>query len=52
MKLLTVREVAETLRVRENSVYRWINQGRMKQIKVGRSVRIDEKELERFVKAK
>lgn len=52
MKLLTVREVADTLKVNLMTVYRWIREGRIEQIKIGRSVRIDEKELERFVKAK
>jgi len=48
-KLLTIKEVAEYLRVSERSVLRYIEAGRLKAIKVG-WWRIKEKELEKFLK--
>jgi len=48
-KLFTVREVAELLKVNIMTIYRWIKEGKIKQTKIGRSVRIDESELNKFI---
>ena len=42
---LTIREVAERLKVSQRTVRRWINQGYLHVIKLGRTVRIDEEIL-------
>jgi excisionase family DNA binding protein len=46
-KLLTIKEVANYLRVSERSVLRYIEAGRLKAIKVG-YWRVREKDLENF----
>ena len=42
---LTIREVAERLKVSERTVRRWIDQGYLQVIRLGRTVRIDEESL-------
>jgi len=42
---LTIREVAERLKVSQRTVRRWIDQGYLQVIKLGRTVRIDEESL-------
>ena len=39
---LTIREAAERLKVSQRTVRRWIDQGYLQVIKLGRTVRIDE----------
>jgi excisionase family DNA binding protein len=50
-QLLTVVEVAATLKVSERTLYRWIKWGELPVRRLGRSIRIDRKELDRFVAA-
>ncbi len=47
-KLLTLKEVAEILRVSERSVTRYIESGRLKASKIGQW-RISEKDLQKFI---
>jgi len=47
-KLLTIKEVAEYLRVSERSVLRYIEAGRLKAIKVG-WWRVKESDLKKFL---
>jgi len=47
-KLLTIKEVANYLRVSERSVLRYIEAGRLKAVKVG-NWRIREEDLENFM---
>lgn len=47
-KLLTIKEVANYLRVSERSVLRYIEAGRLKAIKVG-YWRVKEKDLNKFL---
>jgi len=44
----TVREVAEIFSVCEMTVRRWIYSGKLKAVKVGRTVRIQESEIEKI----
>ena len=46
---LTVREVAERLRVTRQAIYNWITEGRLKAIKVGKSVRVSRSSIEAFI---
>jgi len=48
-KLLTLKEVAERLRVSERSVFRYIHSGKLKASKIG-YWRIAEKDLQAFLK--
>ncbi len=47
-KLLTLKEVAETLRVSERSVFRYIHSGKLKATKIG-YWRIAQKDLGKFL---
>ena len=47
-KLLTIKEVAEILRVSERSVNRYIESGKLKASKIGQW-RISKKDLEEFL---
>ena len=49
MRFLTVADVASLLRVRRETVYQWIKDGKIASIHLGRSVRISEDELQRFI---
>jgi len=48
--LLTVEEVSHRLRVHYNTVYRWIDKGKLKALKAGQKYRITEADLEEFLK--
>lgn len=47
-RLLTVREVADAMRVSHMTVYRLIKSGELPAIRVGRNFRIRESELDRY----
>jgi excisionase family DNA binding protein len=47
--LLTVTEVAETMRVSNMTVYRLIKSGQLAAIRVGKSYRIREGDVDRFL---
>jgi excisionase family DNA binding protein len=50
-RLLTVREVAETMRVSNMTVYRLIRAGELPAIRVGKHFRIREHELAEYLDA-
>jgi excisionase family DNA binding protein len=47
--VLTVKDVAEKLKVHPQSVYRWIYAGKLEAIKIHGVLRIEEKAYERFI---
>jgi excisionase family DNA binding protein len=49
MRFLTVSEVAKTLRVSSMTVYRLVNSGQLDAVRVGRSYRIRESDLQRYL---
>jgi len=51
-KLLTLKEVCERLRLHENTVREYIKEGKITAIKFDRVWRVDEKDLERFIKTR
>jgi len=51
MKLYTIKQVSEMFQVSEQSVRRWIKNGKLKAIKIG-YIRISEEELNSFIKPK
>lgn len=50
MRFLTVAEIAELLRVRQETVYRWIKDRELAAIHLGRTVRISEADFDAFIK--
>jgi excisionase family DNA binding protein len=48
-RLLTVRDVAELLAIREGTVRLWLAQRRLPKVKCGRAVRIPSNAIERFI---
>jgi len=49
-EILTVREVAEYLKLSRTTIWRWCNEGRLQAFKVGRGWRIHQSELERITR--
>lgn len=49
MKMHSIKDVAKMLSVSTKTVYRLINQGKLAMVKIGRSTRIDEAELDNFL---
>ena len=47
---LTVAEVASMLRVSNMTVYRLVNSGAMKAVRIGKSYRIEETEVDRYLR--
>jgi excisionase family DNA binding protein len=52
MKLLTVKELAEILNVKEKTLYQWTELGQIPCIKLNRTLRFDEDDIEAWVKSK
>ena len=48
-RYLTVREVAETLRVSNMTVYRLINSGDLRAVRVGKSFRLLDDDVNRYL---
>jgi excisionase family DNA binding protein len=51
-KLLTLREVCERLRLHENTVREYINEGKIPAIKFDRVLRVEEEDLEEFLRTR
>jgi len=49
-EILTVREVADYLKLSRTTVWRWCNRGRLPAFKVGRGWRIHREEVEKIVR--
>jgi len=49
-EILTVREIAEYLKLSRTTIWRWCNEGKLKAFKVGRGWRIHRSELERITR--
>lgn len=49
--LQTVAEVAEQLKVHEKTLRRWIAEGRIPVVRIGRLVRISRDDLEAFLRS-
>jgi excisionase family DNA binding protein len=47
-EILTVREVAEYLKLSRTTVWRWFKEGKLQAFKLGRSWRVRRSELERI----
>lgn len=49
MQLMTVSEVSEVLKVRKETVYGWIKQGKLACIRLDKLIRVDERDLADFI---
>ena len=47
-EILTVREVAEYLKLSRTTIWRWVKEGKLQAFKLGRSWRVRRSELERI----
>ncbi len=47
-EILTVREVAEYLKLSRTTIWRWCNEGKLRAFKVGRGWRIHRSEIEKI----
>jgi excisionase family DNA binding protein len=50
-KFYTIKQVAEMLSVHRTTVYDWMNAGRLAYVQVGERRRIQQSDLETFIKA-
>jgi excisionase family DNA binding protein len=50
MKLLTIQDAAQVLSISPWTVRSFIRQGKLRPIRVGRLVRLEDRELEQFVR--
>ena len=50
MGLLTVEEVAEMVKIKPEIIRRWLRDGTLTGIKLGRVWRVDERDLEEFIR--
>ena len=51
-KFYTIEQVAEMLQVVYLTVYRWIQDGKLKAVKAGKQYRIRQSDLDKFLEAK
>jgi excisionase family DNA binding protein len=51
-KLYTIPEVAEIIKCSRRGVEEWIKSGKLKHVKIGRLIRIKEKDLQNFIDGK
>ncbi len=49
MKLYTIPEVSEILKVTRDTIYRWMRAGELKTVKIGSTRRVLASDLEEFV---
>ena len=51
-RLLTLKEVCDRLRLHENTVREYINEGKIPAIKFDRVLRVEEEDLEEFLRTR
>ena len=52
IKMYTLQEVADMLRVSRQSVYNWKNEKSLRTVKVGREYRVTEEDLQKFIESR
>ena len=50
MELFTVEEVADMLKCDVETVRRWLREGQLQGVKLGRAWRVQKKDLDQFIK--
>ena len=48
-QLMSVEELADYLKLQKQTIYNWLNQGKISGIKIGRVWRFDKKEVENWL---
>ena len=51
-RLINIDELAEYLRLQKQTIYNWLNQGKISGIKVGGVWRFDQKEIDDWLKSR
>jgi len=46
--MLTVKEFAEKFHITKMTAYRWIKKGRVRVVKIGKTIRIEQSEVDRM----
>jgi len=49
MKFYTIKEVADMLRVHERTIHNWILSGKLEVIKIKKTIRISEEQLNKLI---
>lgn len=49
VKMLSVKETADLFGVTKRTIFRWIKSGKIKSVKIGRTVRIKKSEIYRVI---
>jgi excisionase family DNA binding protein len=49
--LLTAQELAEILKVNEQTIYRWAREGKLPRVKIGSSIRFDREQVRSWLEA-
>ena len=52
MKLLNITQLSEMINVKRKTIYDWVHKGQIPNVKIGRLVRFDLNEIERWIKGK
>lgn len=50
-KLLNIKEAAEYLGISANTLYQWVNQRKIKYIKIGRLLKFFKQDLDEFIES-
>jgi len=50
--MLTIKQISERLGLHENTIRRYISEGKIPIVKFDRAVRVEEKDLEKFIKVR
>lgn len=50
MKLMTIEQLSELISVKKKTIYDWTHRGTIPCVKVGRLLRFDPNEIERWIK--
>jgi len=51
-ELLTVQEVSDILKVKLTTVRKWIRQGKIQGVKLGKSWRVEQEDLQQFIQSR
>ena len=52
MKLLNIQQLSEAMNVKKKTIYDWTHKGHIPYIKMGRLLRFDSADIEKWVKSK
>ena len=52
MKLLDISQLSETINIKKKTIYDWTHKGLIPYVKVGRLLRFDLNDIERWLKSK